>query len=494
MFEVPTLDSFTIEDVLLLKESQYFDRKSADIKPKKLAETMIAFANADGGIIALGVSDGQIEGMNFQGELKVNDFLQTKIDHCKPAIKAKERFIFIKNLKGLEDHILLIQVFASRGTVHKTMSDKVFLRVGDESKELTHEQRLDLEYDKGERLFEEQPVKRCTIQHLDDEVLKLYAKSLNFTGEDLLQPLYARGFIEQVSGQTEITAAGVLLFSKMPTKFFPNARIRFIRYDGISEKVGVEMNIIKHEYIEGPLPLVIQKAKNVIRAQLREFTSLNPLTGKFSTVPEYPEFAWQEGIVNAVVHRAYNIQGDDIKIKMFDDRLEISSPGRFPNIVNRENIREVRYSRNPSLARALTEMGWVRELGEGVKRIYKEMNEYFLEEPEYIEEANSVRLVLKNNIIMRRVRNNEQVKKLLTSEWNSFAHHEKIAIQMIYHKGKLTTRQFADIIERSTNYAKNVLTNLCEKEIFHLIRTSVNDPNQYYILKADSIESSQNED
>ncbi|MFC5541893.1 ATP-binding protein [Ureibacillus suwonensis] len=485
MFEIPALHSLTIEDILTIPESQYFDRKSAEIKAKKLAETLIAFANADGGIIAIGVKNGQIEGVKSQGEQKINDFLQAKMDHCKPAIKTEERFLDVINSKGQQDEILLIQVFASRDTVHKTMSDKVFLRVGDENKELTHEQRLDLEYDKGERLFEEQPVKRCRIEDLDDEVLKLYATALKYEGEDLLQPLYARGFIDIASGQPEITAAGVLLFAKMPTKFFPNARIRFIRYDGIYENVGVEMNIIKHEYIEGPLPILIQKAKDVIGAQLRQFTSLDPLTGKFKTVPEYPEFAWQEGIVNAVVHRAYNIQGDDIKVKMFDDRLEIISPGRFPNIVNRDNIREVRYSRNPSIARVLTELGWVRELGEGVKRMYKEMKEYFLEEPEYIEEANSIRLILKNNIVMRRVRNNEQIKKILTDEWTSFEIHEKKAIEMIYHKGKLTTREFANAIGRSTNYAKKILTNLCEKEIFELIRTSIHDPNQYYILKVD---------
>lgn len=137
------------------------------------------------------------------------------------------------------------------------------------------------------------------------------------------------------------------------------------------------MNVVKQEYIEGPLPILIEKTKTILTAQLREFTALNHLNGKFTTVPEYPEFAWLEGIVNAVTHRAYNVQGDDIKIKMFDDRLEISSPGKFPNIVNRYNIKEVRYSRNPRTARALTEMGWVRELGEGVKRIYKEMDAFF---------------------------------------------------------------------------------------------------------------------
>ena len=78
---------------------------------------MIAFANADGGIIAIGINDGQVEGIKSQGELKINDFLQAKMDLCKPAIKTKERFLSVTNSKGQKDDILLIQVFASRDTV-----------------------------------------------------------------------------------------------------------------------------------------------------------------------------------------------------------------------------------------------------------------------------------------------------------------------------------------------------------------------------------------
>ncbi|MTW86755.1 hypothetical protein F3157_13945 [Virgibacillus dakarensis] len=79
----------------------------------------------------------------------------------------------------------------------------------------------------------------------------------------------------------------------------------------------------------------------------REFTALDGESGRFVEVPEYPPFAWQEGVINALTHRAYNIHGDDIKVKMFDDRLEVHSPGKLPSVVNVKNIKETRYSRNP---------------------------------------------------------------------------------------------------------------------------------------------------
>ncbi|NGK84385.1 ATP-dependent DNA helicase RecG, partial [Staphylococcus aureus] len=112
----------------------------------------------------------------------------------------------------------------------------------------------------------------------------------------------------------------------------------------------------------------------------------------------------------SIVHRRYDNQGDHIRIKMFDDRLEISSPGALPASVTLENIKEERYSRNPKLAAALTQYKWVRESNEGVGRIFDEMKQYFLDDPVYSEPNNSsVQLALKNNIIARKKRETGRV-------------------------------------------------------------------------------------
>lgn len=191
-------------------------------------------------------------------------------------------------------------------------------------------------------------------------------------------------------------------------QFYPNCRIRFLRYDGIAEQVGTKINIIKDVNLEYPLLKIIEKAKEFVSVQLREFTALNQLTGRFQIVPEYPEFAWLEGIVNAVTHREYGMTGSYIKVSMFDDRLEILSPGKLPSIVTINSIRDTRFSRNPRIARVLPEFGWVRELNEGVKRIYEDMEDFFLEEPMYSEPEQSVKLVLKNNIVMRTMRQSDR--------------------------------------------------------------------------------------
>ena len=186
--------------------------------------------------------------------------------------------------------------------------------------------------------------------------------------------------------------------------------------------------------------------------------------------------------VVTVTHRAYNIHGEDIRIMMFDDRLEILSPGRFPNVVNKNNIREVRYSRNPRVARALTEMGWVRELNEGVKRIYKEMNQYFLDEPIYDEPHQSVLLVLKNNIVIRRKRRVEHINTLISTEWPNLSPDERRALEMAYGKERLTTRDLAELLERSLPYARKLLNSLEQHGLLKKIASSSTDPQQYYSL------------
>jgi ATP-dependent DNA helicase RecG len=475
-------DKMNIEEIKSIGEGQYFDRKSAKIQINKLVEAIIAFANADGGTIAIGVEDGKIVGINSQGNIKINDFIQCSFDKCIPPVKVSHEFIGIKKENGNEDRLLMINVEPSMDRIHKTKADEVYLRVGDENKKLNFEQRLNLEYDKGERLFEDKVISECTMEDLDVAVLKNYAEVLKYKSDDYERLLYARGLARRSKEGPQVTVAGVLLFAENPSIFLPNARIRFFRYEGSSAEVGVEMNIIKQEMIEGPLPKQIERVKNIVKAQLREFTALNPLNGKFMSIPEYPEFAWQEGIINAITHRAYNIQGDDIKIFMYDDRLEIVSPGKFPNIVSKDNIKEVRYSRNPRIARALTELGWVRELGEGVKRIYKEMKEYFLDEPIYNEPNYSVSLVLKNNIVTRRQRRTERVNDLIGLDWEGFTEDEKKAIEIAYLKEKLYTKEFADIVKRSTTYARSLLNRLVDKGILKKVAASKTDPHQYYVF------------
>lgn len=476
---------YSLDDVLTKPEDLYFDRKSASINIDKLVETIIGFANANGGSIAIGIKDKQFQGINSQGNIKINDFIQCPFTHCIPSIQIDHYYINGIKENGNEDRILVLEIPPSINQVHTTQADACYLRVGDETIKLNHNQRIDLEYDKNTRFYETTIIENCYFDDFDLDVLNEYKKSVKYKFDDLNKLLQARGFaIRTEDGKYKYNAAAVLMFCNYPTSFIPGAKVRFIRYEGTVAETGTRMNIIKEETFEGPIPLLITEIKKLVQSQLREFTALNSTTGKFHTVPEYPPFAWQEGIVNALTHRAYNIHGDDIKIFMYDDRLEIHSPGNLPYIVNINNIKEVRYSRNPRIARALTELGWVRELGEGVKRIYEEMENFFLDDPIFLEEHQTLKLILKNNIIIRKIRKHERINDNISGKWDELTNREKIALEIVYNKGKIKTKELADKLNLTRQPAKKVLDGLVDKNILIKICNSERDPNQHYEMNS----------
>jgi len=118
--------------------------------------------------------------------------------------------------------------------------------------------------------------------------------------------------------------------------------------------------------------------------------------GRFARSTVIPEYAWLEAVVNAVTHRSYTIGGDHVRVELFDDRMEVESPGRLPGLVSLENIRSTRFARNPRIARALSEFGYGRELGEGVNRMFEEMSRVGLPAPVYSQPrgAASLRVIL----------------------------------------------------------------------------------------------------
>lgn len=390
----------TLEYLTTEHENKYFDRKSAQIKPSDIADLISAFANAEGGTVVIGISDKRkiLEGINAVGEDKIYSLINAPKDCCKPMPDYQEEFLSITNVDGKADRLLLLHIRPSLDQIVRTVNDSTYLRIGDKTKELKGIDLRNLEYSKNTRHYEDECNTDAEIEDLDEQLIVEYKHRIGADNLSTYQVLKARGFIRKIHGEERLTNAAVLLFATTITQFFSNCRIRFVRYDGTSAEVGTRMNIIKDINIEEPLPRLIEKAKQVLSIQLREFTALDPQTGLFKTEPEYPEFAWLEGIVNAVTHREYALTGNYIRVTMYNDRLEIFSPGKLPNLVTVDNIRETRFSRNPQIARVLTEFGLVRELNEGVKRIYADMKEQHLASPIYTETEQSVTLILKNNI------------------------------------------------------------------------------------------------
>ena len=472
----------TLEYLTSQPENKYFDRKSAKIKASDIADLVVAFANAEGGTIAIGISDKTrtIEGINHCGVEKINSFLAVPKDCCKPMPVYEEEFLDVTNSAGQKDQILLLHIHASVDQIIRTTNDSTYLRIGDKTKELKGADLRNLEYSKSSRHYEDECNMDASISDLDLEVVAEYKQYIGATHLSMEQVLRARGFLRKRGCDEYLTNAAVLLFAQNVQQFYPNCRIRFIRYEGSSAQVGTSINIIRDVNIELPILKIIDEAKRFISSQLREFTALNQKSGKFQIVPEYPEFAWLEGIVNAVTHREYGMAGGYIRVTMFDDRLEILSPGKLPNVVTIDNIMETRYSRNPRIARVLTDFGWVRELNEGVKRIYSDMIEFFLVDPIYTEPEQSVKLVLKNNIVMRTIRQSARIEANVDGDiWNQLDELERKILTYMGSRSKVIR---SELVMHTGKASRTIIMRLNHLISLGIIKRNgrINDPTQTY--------------
>ena len=362
----------TIEDILSREEGQTFDRKSIRIKPKDLAVTMIAFANADGGDLVVGITDSKKEIEGVDGDEKIlNEIRRTPFDFCAPSVNAQVEMVPCVDRTGKDNHVLVFHIEPSL-RVYANQADEVFLRVGDKSKKLSFDERFQLMNDKGQSCYEETAVYSAGLDDIDMSLVDDYCQKSGYSKSSIEFLTENHGYVVERNGKKHPTVASLLMFGKKPQDFLPRASVRFIRYEGTEEKTGTEMNVIKDVIFEGPVREQIDKSVAFLATQIKERTYLGA-DGKFITEVEYPEFVRQEMIVNACCHRDLSITGTDIQVKLFDDRLVVESPGNLPGLVRPDNIRHTHFSRNPRLARYLKTYKYVKEFGEGVDRMCREM-------------------------------------------------------------------------------------------------------------------------
>lgn len=406
----------TIEDIKDRPEGQTFDCKSVKIEPKALAVPIVAMANADGGMLAIGISDKtrRIEGID-QHTAHVNELLKVPFSLCIPSVNIKPEYIPCIDSEGKPNHVLLLHIPAS-ATLHANQADEVFMRVGDSSRKLGFEERMSLMYDKGERYFEDTAAYDATIEDIDFNYVQELLNVIGYTKSPLEYLKENNNFITYKDGKEQISTACILLFGKKPQLFFPRARVRFIRYMGTEEKVGREMNVIKDVTFEGRIIDQIRKTIDYLESQVKEHTYLGE-KGVFVTDREYSPFVLQEMTVNSICHRDYSIKGTEIQIKMFDDRLVFETPGKFPGIVRSDNIRHTHFSRNPKIAEFLKAYKYVREFGEGVDRMCKELEAKGLHDPKYILTA----FILKSTVYaynVKELQTSNTIKENVTASGN----------------------------------------------------------------------------
>lgn len=431
-------------------ENQWFERKSVNIKPSQITTPVIAFANAEGGVLIIGIHSGVIEGLS-PNDQKINRIRQEIHDHIQPLIHVQARTIPVIDRNNQQVDILAISVEPG-DVVYEDMRGKCYQRVGDSSKELTFNQRRELEYNRGVRQYDGEVIRGSDLSDIDIDTLAEYSKKIKFTGGDPMDVLRARFLVDKNDQQTN---ACHLMFSKNPTDVFPQARLRITRFLSDTRGAGKSLSIESgsDRTLEGNIPYLINQSAKVIEELLSKRKALDA-DGRFTDVDTIiPKDAWFEGVVNALIHRSYSMAGDYVHVEIYPSRVEITNPGTFPGqskIFDLMSIR--RFARNPRIARACTDMGFSLELGEGIKRIVTEMRNLGYIDPVYTQNCGSVKLRLdaiarlSDNLLQSLPKNSDKVYNLIRMYPNGIGTGELVkALDMSRPTLTLRLQKLADV-------------------------------------------------
>lgn len=377
--------------ILRIEEGHYVDLKSLDIAPKKLTKTIAAFANADGGELYVGIDeDKQRKTRSWRGFSTVED----ANGHIQPfealfPLGTDFDYIFLEcdTASGL-----VLQVQVRKTTDIKKASDgTVYLRRGAQNLPITSPAHLkQLEYTKGLASFESE------IVNVESEMITNSLPTLEFMLQVIPTAEPAVWLTkQQLLRQGRPTVAGVLLFAEVPQAVLPKrCGIKIYRYrtkDKLGTREALAFNPIT---IEGHTYAQIAAAVAQTTTVVEEMRRLND---NALEAIRYPPEALHEIITNAVLHRDYSI-ADDIHIRVFDNRIEVLSPGRLPAHITIKNILEERFARNGSLVRIINKFPNPpnKDVGEGLNTAFAAMVTLGLKEPAIEEHDNAVLVTIKH--------------------------------------------------------------------------------------------------
>jgi ATP-dependent DNA helicase RecG len=347
-----------------------------------LAETLAAMANSRGGKVILGVAPrtGNLQGVSdveqaadlvFQAALLSEPVLVLPI----PAVQqvTGKQVVIVTVPEGLPNVYNLEGRYLTRDGRHNIPFSARKLR--------------ELLVARGILQFESRVPPDASLNDLDQTQIEAYLQVLNRSQEDWQQVLLTRGCLAKEGDTLRPTYAALLLFGKHPQRWLPNATILAARFPGISFS-----DEFLRQDITGSLPQQLRQAETFMQDNLRNVVRMVGLTHQ--DTPEYPYSAVRELLVNAVAHRDYNQQGDNIHLYLYSDRLEVHSPGTLPGPVNLKNLLQARFSRNAVIVQVLSDLGFVERLGYGLNRVVTVMRQNGLRAPHFEETGGAFRVTL----------------------------------------------------------------------------------------------------
>jgi len=444
--------------------AQILEQESATLS--KLAEALVALANADGGVLYLGLEPGSRKTVGLADPVAA-------LDRAVQAALAAEPPLIIPLPERIDvGGRSVVAVTVPRGLPHVySYRGRYLLRDTDRNRPIDPRELRRLMMERGTAGFEATTPDDAKIEDLDwDKVGQHLARVGGLPGLAPAETLLRRGCVVRLAGKLRPTNAGLLLFGRDPQRWVRSSEILAVRYPGTT--MGDQFI---REVIQGTLPEQIRQAEAFVVSNLRRGVRLDRLERSEET--EYPPQAVREAVVNAVAHRDYQIRGDEIRIMLFSDRLEVYSPGRLPGHVTVSNLVDERFSRNEAIVQVLCDLGFIERLGYGIDRMLRLLAEAGLPPPRFEETAGGFQVTLFGH------------GPSLLSEWpdaRRWRHlglneRQELALEFLSKRGRITNRDFQELCEDiSPETIRRDLADLVRKNLLLKIGEK---RATYYILK-----------
>jgi ATP-dependent DNA helicase RecG len=461
----PEQSAKQLATLLAASESAVLEFKRISAKHTRIIETVCAFANTHGGMIALGIGDAKdlpqgapatdrLYGIEENPE-GFDDLQRQLMQRFAPPLGAAVvQFIALPCTlrSGAAGRVVIVKVNKSE-QVHSIVGNGTWTRMVASNRELIATEIAELSYQRGVTSIEAQTVP-IALHLLDTPIWRIFLEVRRLRAGTMAEQLQRIGLASTdaaLPNDIRPTRAAVLLFADEPGSLLAahdgRADIRLMVYSGKAATPSATPNLRKTPLtIRGPLIEQIDAAVTAVLRELDEGLTLG--SSGFKTRHAYPERVVKEAIVNAVIHRDYRLNRD-IFIRIFDDRIEVESPGTFPGTITAGNIaRTGSKARNPLIAQNLREFPNAPNIdaGEGVRMMFAEMAAAMLYPPQYSQNTDSavegVTLTLLNS---ERPTAWDEV-----SDW-------------VDREGEITNAKLCDIAKLDTLKASRLLATWCEQ-------------------------------
>lgn len=350
------MDITELRERILRWENLHTDFKERISSPDELAKDLVCFANTDGGQLIIGVAkDRAIKGVDDPDSVN-RDVDNVAFNNCEPPITVVQEVLDDNGRK-----VVVVNIPKGDRRPYRTNKGRYYVRTSSGCRDASREELLRLFQATESLYYDETPLPRLGLHDLDMDTFEQYLEKVGLAGLEIDPSRLLQNWA--LASDDHPTLAGLLLFGRVPQKHIPFAQINAARFPGTD---SAEEPLDRKD-LTGRLLDIISEAERFLRLHLRTPHKIQDF--KPEPKPEIPPAALREAVVNSVAHRDYTVQGP-VRLFVFEDRVEIHTPGKPPNTVTEEAMRAgVHVVRNPRIYARLADAGLVTRAGTGIRRI-----------------------------------------------------------------------------------------------------------------------------